>query len=533
MPTKEETLEKWEELGGNVTATAKYFKVGRSQIQRQLKKMGIVKPAFDGRIHDMKIKKMPKPKRGVVKRYLITSCQNNSKVFDKFWDNLLKLREYHDAEILISQYTYNKAKYNKNSIKPGTAKASDTEELWYDSKLEPYICNDPIQLAHGLVYWGNMNTLPTSMNPLAGFDQHGARQSGIFPHTRMEMKSIPSFKGEGTKFLYTTGTVTLKNYIQKNAGIKAEFHHVFGALIVEVNDKGHWYVRQLNGDSQGTIYDLDLKVEKGIITTGNRVEAINPGDIHASEIDKDILLRIWLDSDGVMETLRPKYQFLHDVLAMRSRSHHDMKSFHKMFEKHIKGEESVEEEFVHTHGVLSRLQIKDCKTVVVRSNHDCHAEQWLNNDPGIYCKDLLNARFFLEAQLAKVIAIENGDHNFKVLEWGMKRLGNLKDIKFLNEDESFIICKSKGGGIECGMHGHLGVGGARGNPKSLSKVGRRANTGHTHNCGIYSGLYVAGTCSSLDLGYNRGPSNWSHSLIVTYPNGKRTIITFWDKEFRG
>jgi len=30
------------------------------------------------------------------------------------------------------------------------------------------------------------------------------------------------------------------------------------------------------------------------------------------------------------------------------------------------------------------------------------------------------------------------------------------------------------------------------------------------------------------MGYNKGLSAWSHSFIVTYQNGKRTIVTIKD-----
>jgi hypothetical protein len=75
------------------------------------------------------------------------------------------------------------------------------------------------------------------------------------------------------------------------------------------------------------------------------------------------------------------------------------------------------------------------------------------------------------------------------------------------------------------MHGHLGPDGKRGNAANLVVVGTRANTAHSHRACIKLGLYVAGTSSELRMGYNQGPSSWSHSHIVTYPNGKRTIIT--------
>jgi len=66
----------------------------------------------------------------------------------------------------------------------------------------------------------------------------------------------------------------------------------------------------------------------------------------------------------------------------------------------------------------------------------------------------------------------------------------------------------------------------------LSKIGRRANTGHTHTAQIIDGLFVAGTMTRLRLDYVKGPSSWSHSLIVTYPNGKRTIVTCFNGKWR-
>jgi hypothetical protein len=75
------------------------------------------------------------------------------------------------------------------------------------------------------------------------------------------------------------------------------------------------------------------------------------------------------------------------------------------------------------------------------------------------------------------------------------------------------------------MHGHTGVNGARGSPAGYRKMDTKANTGHTHSAGITDGVYTAGVSGKLDMGYNKGPSSWSHSHIITYPNGKRSIIT--------
>jgi hypothetical protein len=64
-------------------------------------------------------------------------------------------------------------------------------------------------------------------------------------------------------------------------------------------------------------------------------------------------------------------------------------------------------------------------------------------------------------------------------------------------------------------------------------MGSKANVGHTHSAAIYEGIYQAGTSSKLDLEYNRGGlSSWNHAHIVTYLNGKRTIITMCGSKWR-
>jgi hypothetical protein len=100
-------------------------------------------------------------------------------------------------------------------------------------------------------------------------------------------------------------------------------------------------------------------------------------------------------------------------------------------------------------------------------------------------------------------------------------------VRFLREDESFMVLD-----IEKGMHGHLGANGARGTPHTYVKAGSKSTTGHTHSCEIRDGAYVSGTTSKLDMGYNRGLSSWSHSHVLTYPNGKRVILTLQDGKWR-
>ncbi len=79
---------------------------------------------------------------------------------------------------------------------------------------------------------------------------------------------------------------------------------------------------------------------------------------------------------------------------------------------------------------------------------------------------------------------------------------------FLTTDQSFKIA-----GIECGVHGHNGINGSRGNPKQFKKLGK-LNTGHTHTASIYGGVYTAGV-TVVYMGYNVGASSWTQTHIIT------------------
>ena len=490
-----------------------------------------VTPADIGKEERIKARggrRAPKPEPGMLRRFILTCAQNNTKVHNNLWANLSALAAHYGADIMVSRFTYDIAAQGARGAKPGTERAK--EDIWFDPRIASFVCDDRIELARGLVFCGELNILPTAARPLSGLETYTGRRSMIVPHVKLAMESIASGKHEPTKFCYTTGAVTLRNYIQKKAGQKAEFHHCYGALLVEVNDEGEWWVRQLNADSGGVIYDLTLRAKDGVVTDGHRAEALNWGDIHVARLEPEQRQVNW-GNGGIAETLNPKFQFMHDTFDMRARNHHEAKNAHARFARFVQGEEDVREEVRHAANFLASTLRAGCDTVVVDSNHDNALVRWLRDAD--FKTDPVNAVFYLEAQLAYYKALAAGLTSFHMLEWATAHvLAAPAPITFLSEDESFVICKDANGGIECGMHGHLGPNGARGSAAAFAKMGRKANVGHTHSAGIYDGIYTAGVSGSLDLEYNVGPSSWSHSHIVTYANGKRAILTVWNGKWR-
>jgi hypothetical protein len=295
---------------------------------------------------------------------------------------------------------------------------------------------------------------------------------------------------------------------------------------VEVNHHGNWWVRQLNATDDGTIQDLNVLVGPDGLSTNNRVEAITWGDLHATIADETVLVA----SMEMLNALRPQYQFLHDVLEGASLNHHERDNPHVKFYNWLRGLHRVEAELERTARIMERFVRPGVRTIVVDSNHDdSWIQRWLREYD--YRKDPANSEFFLKAQAYLYSCIRAGEmpRDVSMLEWGLKEVGLKANMKFLVADESYMICNKK---IECGMHGHLGPNGRFGSPENLNKMGRKSNTAHTHSAGIYNGTYVAGTSTSLRWTYNRGPSSWNHSHIVTYPSGKRSIVTIYNGEWR-
>jgi hypothetical protein len=203
------------------------------------------------------------------------------------------------------------------------------------------------------------------------------------------------------------------------------------------------------------------------------------------------------------------------------------------FMNYVEGFDSVEQELRGVATFLQNTEREWCESVVVFSNHDSFFLRWLD-----YCdhkKDPINARYYLHASTHLYDYMWANKKEPNMLKWACERAWGSKRaaVRFLDEDESFVICKKYRGGIECGMHGHDGANGARGNHRQFGRMARRTNTGHEHTAFLDQwGSCVAGIFGNPDQGYNHGPGSWSNTQIVTYANGARAAYTFWKGGFK-
>ena len=455
------------------------------------------------------------------KTFVITSAQIGTKVHEGFLRNLEAFAEAHNAEIMSPGITYNT---NDSEWAGGLGDAQKkVQACYYDRKIQRYLVNDRVALNNKVEVLGNLNILPTAVNPLSGYQTFTGEKSAIIPHPKVAQEPVPTRPGKLAKHIMTTGSITEANFIQKNAGIKGEFHHQIGAVVVEVVNGKQFHTRHILAERCGAFYDLTDRYEHGMCTTGHRVDAITWGDIHHATLNKEVAEANWFGEKNLIDTLKPRYQFFHDTLDFKVRNHHNRDD--KLFMKKMSGE-SVKKEVNDACKFLNSTKRAWCQSVVVKSNHDNAYDRWARETTHHEEPDIDNAIYLLESQIRQHKDMKHCGETRDLFAW--RYMGNYFDssVKFLKQDESFTV-----NGIECGMHGDVGLNGARATPKSFMKIGIKVNSGHTHSAAINEGVYTAGCCCDLEQGYNKGPSSWSHSQIVQYANGTRTILTCINGEY--
>lgn len=453
-------------------------------------------------------------------RFLITCAQNNTDINKPFFDTLLQYCEHNKGTKLL----IGKTLYNKNAF----AQPQDVEDVFFDPAVLPYLVEGMVGLSNTCMFFAGANVLPTAKNPLSGFESvTGPNVDCIIPSVQISLKVLARLKHAQGKRLFSTGAVTLKNFIQRRAGQAAESWFNSGALIVEIDNHGKANITQIEAmDETGAFYDRGILYSVDGIEADHYPEVLQFGDIHAEKaLPQNIEFAC-----SVLREYQPDNLCIHDLLDFTSRNHHRTKDSRFIYSQDKEGH-SVIQDINKVNDVLERLQDASKETTirVIESNHDLAFARYLVE--GDYRHDSTNALIFLAAQLESYKQAHNPD--FNLLEWSCSfEDSSITDLQgnaikplifchpiFHRTDESVEIA-----GVEHGIHGHHGVNGSRATPAQLRGLGIRINSGHTHSPGIYGGVYVAGVLGSLDMGYNQGPSSWAYAYVLTWANGQRQII---------
>jgi hypothetical protein len=457
---------------------------------------------------------------GKRQRYVVTAAQNATPVNKAFLASLLTYCKDRKAQLVVVPYRY------RNPTAFWSVKAEHDD--WWAPEIVPYLLDRRVTLNPNLVLLADIKTQPTAIAPLMGFETITGSLSGIIAHPKVALTMVPTPQAKLPKILASTGAVTQKNYLPSKAGKKAEHHHSFAALVVEVDGR-KFHLRQLNATRDGSFMDLDCEFSGAKIRRGIRAAALVMGDTHEEFVDPLVVKATFGGKGSLVGVLKPKALVWHDLHDFFSRNHHHRGEVFVNYAKHIQNKDDVEQALRGTFAFVDRHTPPDTRNVFVASNHPDALGRWVKeSDPK---SDPRNCVFWartFQAMLEGTAWTESGPSTIDpFVYWAKKWMKCAGRTVFLGRGQSYSVC-----GIDLSHHGDKGANGTRGSRAQFARIGTKTVIAHAHAPGITDGAYQVGTNSRLYLGYNTGLSGWLHADCAVYANGKRSLIFIIDGDWR-
>lgn len=375
-------------------------------------------------------------------------------------------------------------------------------------------------------YLSSITVSAKQINPLTGLDRLAqSKGSTILASPKQYLKFVPNSNLKLPHALMTTGAVTISDYstdksMSKRTSYLAEFDHIVGAVIIEIEDKDTFHFRQIQFDHDGSFYDFGWKYSpdgsvtpmETLIENGENTPKCVFGDTHAGSHDKEIdqvLAEItdYVCADEII---------VHDLFDNRFNNHHDVGKPVTRAKLAMQKKTKMMTEGEITANWLNNWTQKVNRVTIVKSNHDEALERYIDegrwkDDP----ENLYDACLLVRKRM-------EGKDPLRYLVETMVGLSEPEKINWLSRDEDYMIY-----GIECGSHGDKGGNGSRGSLQGIEKSYHKATVGHSHTAGILRNVYQVGTSTKLKLGYNTGPSSWTNTMCIHYPNGQRQLINMF------
>lgn len=444
-----------------------------------------------------------------IKRFVITSCQNNATINENFAKSLRSYCDANGAKLLIVPILY---------------RPVDHKEVRY---------NIPKYLAHTLVttkmrlhdevyVMGSFNFIPTTVNPLQGLASLSKGDTLIVPSPQLRMQSLAVSATRHPAILHTTGAISNPEYTNTKVGEKALFNHSYSAVLVEIDTDNDFHIRVLSADHTGAFVDIGNKYDPSGLITVERIVALVTGDEHGIFACPNVEAATYSNVDSIARMLKPEYVVRHDLLDCASISHHTRKDSIKNVGKSMFNTNKIEDELAGTVDYLLRttmLPDVDFQNIIVSSNHNDHLTRWFSE---IDIKsEPQNAKFYHQYMykiLDSMKQTPTGFDHINPFEQFCKDVG-VPRTRFLGRDESFAVAD-----VELGVHSDKGTNGSRGSIDQFANLPSKYVIGHSHTPGIIFGAYQTGTSSRLKLDYTSGLSSWMNTHCLVYSTGKRQLI---------
>lgn len=450
------------------------------------------------------------------KVFVVTSAQSNTSINEQFFAALNHYVKFRDAQLIVIPVLYN----NPNAF-------NQPEDEVFDKRLTNSLSSQNIRLSKKLKIVGSLRINACAESPLSGLDSITKGDSIIVGHNQLELKTLAVQQDDLPVIMTTTGTISEKNYSESKLGMKASHNHSFSACVVEL-DGDIFHLRHLNFDGKG-FYDFEYYYDENGFTLYDGDVTLITGDEHVTFADPLVTAATYTSPKSIVNVLKPKTIVRHDIIDTFSVSSHHQKDVFTQYAKSISDANDLKAELDEVVNYICDTG-KNSKNVIVSSNHHDHIVRWLNEaDPKLDPKNALIYHQLMYKMLSNTTFKDMKVYYPNPLELYSKdsfKEMNI-DIIFLSRTESFKIH-----GIELASHGDKGSNGSRGSRKQFSRLPSKTIIGHSHSAGILQGCYQVGTSSILKMNYNLGPSSWSQTHCLIYPNGKRQLISIIDGKFR-
>lgn len=436
-----------------------------------------------------------RPLKQNIEKHIIFSAQANVGPNYNFLQGLKKYADDVNAEIHVLPM------YGKSVHEEKLSKAFQNMNVVYDKKF----LNNKLQIE-------NFAVKPQAIRPLSGLERFANYDiSTIFASPKQFMKVVPNSVHDIPKILMTTGAVTMPNYsLQHRIGQIAERDHVFGAIIVEIENETDYHFRQIRASNSGRFSDLGIVYNGTEKPQFKRAGALVLGDWHEGETDPNVITA----TTGLIEQIKPRRLILHDLFNGHSVNHHEYGKVITQAKNYRNKNLNLEEELEQVYNRLvwfSEIS-KDAEIIIPACNHHDFLKKYLEQGRFIYEPQ----NTYISSKLLTK-AIEGSDP----VEEGIRMFGTLDSrIKFLSRHDDFKLY-----GYQLGVHGDKGPNGAwRAGVNALEKAYAKSITGHNHTPELMRDVVVVGTSTKTRLEYTEGPSSWMNTHAALYDTNKPQLI---------
>lgn len=430
-------------------------------------------------------------------KYIVTSIQKGALVHKNFLDNLLAFSEKHNVEKIYCFVMSGRNIY-EDTIDPRISSIPEVEFIYKSKRL-----NENLILTDSKIK-------AQSVGPFRGLKNKLSREyTHIVPSPKVRLQSLVAYT-KHPRLLISTGALTQPHYHDhtyerpKQNGVKARMQHQQGFTYVEVTDNKRFKIKTVEAQKNGNFH-FEREHWKDQKCLDKNIASYILGDLHNMHTFSPALEES-LERIGY---LKPKEVQLHDSFDGLSINHWERNKLTKMVKLYKQDQQALMGEVEALHKTLTRFgkMYSQVKWNIVYSNHDDRLQQYIDSKHWVdeYQNTEFSARLFIKMINGEDIALKGA----------VELIGKLpKNINFFELDEEYRIR-----GVLVSAHGHKGVSGSRGSPKSFSSNNLRACTGHTHTPELNENGAVAGTLEAPQ-DYTKGsPNSWLYANVIIYNDG--------------